>query len=112
MASAENVRADTPEDGHGETTDNPIAAPKVRNTNDKAAAVRAPANTAPHSTKLVSAAAPGRAAATDADPTCTMMRPLRLLASAGQCDDREVRYIALGGAKEADFSILNHTSYR
>jgi hypothetical protein len=48
--------ADAPEFGHGDTADKPMAAPKVRSTNEMAAARNAPAITAPHSTKLATAA--------------------------------------------------------
>ena len=44
--------ADAPEFGHGEVAERPMAAPKVRRTNESAAARKAPARTAPHSTKL------------------------------------------------------------
>ena len=44
--------ADRPEFGHGDVADRPIAVPKVRRTKERAAASTAPAQTAPHSTKL------------------------------------------------------------
>ena len=47
--------ADSPELGHGEVAERPIAVPKVSSTNDSAAASTAPAKTAPHSTKLAPA---------------------------------------------------------
>jgi len=61
--------ADTPEFGHGDVAERPIAAPKVSRTNEIAAASTAPASTAPHSTKLDPGAEtplPG------AGPTCVM----------------------------------------
>jgi|SRR6476620_7339338 hypothetical protein len=47
--------AETPEFGHGETAERPMAAPNVRRTNEIAIARKAPASTAPHSTKLTPA---------------------------------------------------------
>jgi hypothetical protein len=44
--------AEAPEFGQGEVAERPIAVPKVRSTKEIAAARKAPANTAPHSTKL------------------------------------------------------------
>src|SRR5437762_3459391 len=44
--------AETPALGQGEVAERPIAVPKVRSTNEIAAARKAPAKTAPHSTKL------------------------------------------------------------
>src|SRR6476659_9135358 len=66
-ASDASVFAESPEPGHGETAERPIAEPKVRKTKESAAAVMAPAMTAPHSTNLNPAAAPA------AGPTCTMV---------------------------------------
>jgi hypothetical protein len=63
--------ADAPEFGHGEVAERPMAAPKVRRTNESAAARKAPARTAPHSTKLD----PGVAVTlppTGAGPTCVI----------------------------------------
>ena len=62
--------ADSPEFGHGDAADRPIAVPKVSSTKDSAAASTAPAKTAPHSTKL----APGVSvlAAIGDDPACVM----------------------------------------
>jgi hypothetical protein len=48
--------AETPEFGHGETAESPIAVPKASKTNEMAIARKAPASTAPHSTKLTPAA--------------------------------------------------------
>src|SRR6478672_11578547 len=56
--------ADAPEFGQGDTADKPIAAPKVRSTKEMAAARKAPAITAPHSTKLAPTAAGGGVAPT------------------------------------------------
>jgi hypothetical protein len=63
--------AETPEFGHGEVADRPMAAPKARSTKVIAAARTAPASTAPHSTKL---APPVDEALTlsGAGPTCVM----------------------------------------
>src|SRR5688572_30620257 len=61
-ASVATTFADIPESGQGEVADSPIAVPKVKSTNEMAAARAAPANTAPHSTKLAApagAAGPG-----------------------------------------------------
>src|SRR6185503_12795504 len=44
--------AGSPELGQGDVADSPIAVPKVRSTNESAAASTAPANTGPHSMKL------------------------------------------------------------
>src|SRR5215468_5963222 len=60
--------------GHGEVADKPIAVPKVRSTNEIAAASNAPASTAPHSTKLTPATGAATPAA-GADPTCVMTMP-------------------------------------
>jgi len=51
--------AEAPEFGQGDTADRPMAAPKVRRTNEMAAARNAPASTAPHSTKLAVAGGGG-----------------------------------------------------
>jgi hypothetical protein len=68
------TRAETPEFGHGETADKPMAVPKVRSTNEIAAARNAPASTAPHSTKLEPTAAVGAVLAEiGAGPTCVMV---------------------------------------
>ena len=65
--------AEAPEFGQGETADRPMAAPKVRSTNEIAAARTAPASTAPHSTKLEPTTAVGVALAPiGAGPTCVM----------------------------------------
>src|SRR6476661_933861 len=62
--------AGAPAFGHGEVADNPIAVPKVRSTKEIAAARKAPASTAPHSTKLAPAAE--LAPAPGAGPTCVI----------------------------------------
>ena len=51
-ASEAMTLADSPEFGHGDVAERPMAAPKVSSTKDIAAARTAPAKTAPHSTKL------------------------------------------------------------
>src|SRR4029453_4319794 len=66
-ASEASVFAETPESGQGDTAERPIAEPKVRKTKESAAAVTAPAMTAPHSTNLNPAAAPA------AGPPCTLV---------------------------------------
>jgi hypothetical protein len=48
---------DAPASVRGDTKDSPIADPNVRKTNESAAAIVPPANTALHSTKLVPGAA-------------------------------------------------------
>jgi hypothetical protein len=64
--------ADAPEFGQGDVAERPIAVPKVRSTNEIAAASTAPATTAPHSTKLVPAVEVTRAGLTGVGPTCVM----------------------------------------
>ena len=68
-ASEAMTLADSPEAGHGEAADSPIAVPKVSSTKDSAAASTAPAKTAPHSTKLAPAASVFAATGV---PTCVM----------------------------------------
>jgi hypothetical protein len=66
--------ADTPEDGHGETTDKPIAAPKVRRTNDSAAAVSAPARICAPFDEADAGDVCGTVTAVDVPgPTCAMI---------------------------------------
>jgi hypothetical protein len=71
IASEAKTFADRPELGQGEVAERPIAVPKVSSTNEIAAASTAPANTAPHSTKLVPGAADAEAE-TGVGPTVAM----------------------------------------
>jgi hypothetical protein len=50
MAPLPTVEADTPTFAHGDTEDKPIPVPNARKIRDNAAAVNAPAITAPHET--------------------------------------------------------------
>jgi len=63
--------AEEPELGQGEVAERPMAVPKVSRTNDIAAAKKAPARTAPHSTKLAPAVAVPLEPS-GAGPTCVM----------------------------------------
>src|SRR5256885_1652445 len=62
---------EAPELGQGEVAERPMAAPKVSRTNDIPAAKKAPARTAPHSTKLAPAVAVPLEPS-GAGPTCVM----------------------------------------
>src|SRR5947209_11749678 len=62
--------ADSPEFGHGDVADNPMAVPKASSTKEIAAASTAPASTAPHSMKLKPSVSVGVAAGV---LTCTMI---------------------------------------
>ena len=84
-ASEAITLADSPEFGHGDVADKPIAAPKVRRTKEMAAASTAPANTAPHSTKLKPAVSVR--AATGA-LVCTMISLLNRLVQPKDAQDK------------------------
>ena len=79
--------AERPEFGHGEVAERPIAAPNVRSTKESAAARTAPANTAPHSTKLVPAVELALAEAPGAEAAYV----IAFLLSGGQRSPRALR---------------------
>src|SRR3954463_12990227 len=83
-ASEAITLADSPEFGHGEGADSPIAAPKVSSTKEIAAASTAPASTAPHSTKLKPAVSVRDATGA---LTCTMISLLNRLVQPKDAQD-------------------------